>query len=146
MRFRVFVDEAADFDAWVEAQLAPPVAAETLSELAQEGAALFQNPILALGVTPCVGCHTVKGTPAVGLIGPDLTHVASRSTLFAGISDGFAGSDDPDRVQRELERYLSDPDDIKPGVTVRQNGMPAWGEHLTREQITAIAAYLRELR
>ena len=146
MRFRVFVDEQADFDAWVEAQLAPPVAAEVLSELAQEGAALFQNPILALGVTPCVGCHTVKGTPAVGLIGPDLTHVASRSTLFAGIRDGFASSEDPDRVERELQRWISNPDDIKPGVTVRQNGMPAWGEHLTNEQITAITAYLRELK
>ena len=146
MRFRVFVDGQADFDAWVEAQLAPPVAAETLSELAQEGAALFQNPILALGVTPCVGCHTVKGTPAVGLIGPDLTHVASRSTLFAGIRDGFASSEDPERVQRELERWISDPDDIKPGVTVRENGMPAWGEHLTSEQITALVAYLRELQ
>ena len=146
MRFRVFVDTEADFDAWVQAQLAPPVAVETLSEQAREGAALFQNPILALGVTPCVGCHTVKGTPAVGLIGPDLTHVASRSTLFAGIRDGFAGSEDPGRVQRELERWISDPDDIKPGVTVRENGMPAWGEHLTGEQIAALAAYLRELR
>ncbi|MQC19447.1 MAG: cytochrome c oxidase subunit II [Chloroflexi bacterium] len=146
MRFRVFVDEQATFDAWVANETAQAVAVESLSELAQAGSALFTNPLLAVGATPCIGCHTVKGTLASGTIGPNLTHVGGRSTLFAGVRDGFRGADSPDRVQRDLERWITNPDDIKPGVTTRQNGMPAWGELLSAEQITAIAAYLRELQ
>ena len=29
----------------------------------------------------CGSCHTVRGTPADGSVGPDLTHVASRRTI-----------------------------------------------------------------
>ncbi len=146
MRFRVFVDEQGVFDAWARNEIADAVAVESLSALAQEGGALFTNPLLAAGATPCIGCHTVSGSLASGTIGPNLTHVGGRSTLFAGVRDGFAGAANPDAVQRELERWISNPDDIKPGVTTRQSGMPAWGELLTGEQIRAIAAYLRELR
>jgi cytochrome c oxidase subunit 2 len=146
MRFRVFVDTQSDFNAWAANEAADAVAVESLSALAQEGATLFNNPALAAGAMPCVGCHTVKGSLAVGMIGPNLTHVGGRSSLFAGIRDGFAGTENPDAVQRELERWISNPDDIKPGVTTRRNGMPAWGELLTGEQIHAIATYLRELQ
>ena len=31
----------------------------------------------------CAGCHTVQGTEALGQLGPNLTHLASRTT-FAG--------------------------------------------------------------
>jgi len=147
MRFRVFVDDQATFDAWVANETADAVPVESLSALAQEGGALFTNPALAVGATPCIGCHTVKGSLASGVIGPNLTHVGSRSTLFSGIRPGFESSENADRVQRELERWISNPDDIKPGVTGRPNGgMPAWGDLLSAEQITAIAAYLRELK
>ena len=57
--------------------------------------------------TPCSACHTVEGSPAAGTIGPNLTHVGGRSTLFAGIRDGFAGPESADVVQRELERWIS---------------------------------------
>ncbi len=33
----------------------------------------------------CGACHAVRGTEAQGSVGPDLTHVASRRTLGAGI-------------------------------------------------------------
>jgi cytochrome c oxidase subunit 2 len=33
----------------------------------------------------CGGCHTVRGTPADGKVGPDLTHVGGRVSLGAGI-------------------------------------------------------------
>ncbi len=147
MRFRVFVDEQSTFEAWIANESADAVSTESLSVLAQQGATLFSNPLLGSGVTPCIGCHTVQGSLAMGEIGPNLTHVGGRSTLFAGIRDGFGGSENPDAVQHELERWISNPDDIKPGVTKRPNGgMPAWGEVLSREQINAIAAYLRELK
>ena len=28
----------------------------------------------------CINCHTVRGTPANGVFGPDLTHLMSRTT------------------------------------------------------------------
>ncbi len=33
----------------------------------------------------CSVCHAVRGTPAKGTLGPDLTHVASRTIVAAGI-------------------------------------------------------------
>ena len=45
--------------------------------LAARGQALF----LANG---CGGCHAVRGTAAIGAIGPDLTHVGGRLSLAAG--------------------------------------------------------------
>jgi cytochrome c oxidase subunit 2 len=32
----------------------------------------------------CGACHAVSGTEALGRVGPDLTHVAARSTIAAG--------------------------------------------------------------
>ena len=32
----------------------------------------------------CASCHFINGTAAQGSVGPDLTHVESRSTLAAG--------------------------------------------------------------
>src|SRR5205085_5470818 len=32
----------------------------------------------------CSSCHTVRGSEAGGLVGPDLTHIAARPTLAAG--------------------------------------------------------------
>ena len=51
-------------------------------------------------------CHAVRGTPARGDLGPDLTHLASRLTLAAGTLPNTAG-----------HRYgwIADPQAIKPG-------------------------------
>ncbi len=77
----------------------------------------------------CINCHAVKGTVADGRFGPDLTHVASRSTIAAGAADNT-----PDN----LVRWLADPNDIKEGTL-----MPAM--HLTDLQNRQITAYLDTL-
>ena len=76
MSFSVVVMEPAGFATWLAQQYAP--AQPPVLPLAARGAELF----LATG---CGACHTVRGTPANGVVGPDLTHVGSRQSLGAGI-------------------------------------------------------------
>lgn len=74
----------------------------------------------------CVLCHTVRGMPAGGKLGPDLTHLASRRTLGAGtlVNDRF-----------NLARWLILNQSIKPG-----NRMPAI--ILPSEEFEALLDYL----
>ena len=48
----------------------------------------------------CVLCHAVRGTPAGGDLGPDLTHLASRLTLAAGTLPNNLGN---------LHGWIADP-------------------------------------
>lgn len=75
----------------------------------------------------CGGCHRVRGTPAQGVIGPDLTHVGSRLSLGAGIL-----STDHQGFRDWLARHQQ----IKP-----DNRMPPY-EILSDAELTSLAAYL----
>jgi cytochrome c oxidase subunit II len=122
MAFPVVVMERDAFDAWLAAQARPapePVAAE-----AQRGRGLF----LAHG---CGACHAVRGTPASGVVGPDLTHVGGRVSLAAGTL--------PNDTAR-MVAWLRSPELAKPGAH-----MPAFGV-AGDDALAAIAAYLAELR
>jgi cytochrome c oxidase subunit 2 len=76
MAFNVVAMEPDDFETWLAAEAAPARTPETPGE--EEGLALF----LSHG---CGACHAIRGTEADGTIGPDLTHVGSRTSLAAGI-------------------------------------------------------------
>lgn len=78
----------------------------------------------------CGACHTVRGTEASGVIGPDLTHVGSRRSVAGVLENDAAG----------FEAWLRDPAAYKPGVH-----MPAFGMLADRELAT-IAAYLETLQ
>jgi cytochrome c oxidase subunit 2 len=119
MLLRVMVDTPEDFERWVQAQLAPP--AEPTGAAA-DGKAIYT-------AHACVGCHTIRGVSA-GLLGPDLTHFGSRTTLAAGLL--------PNEPQT-LAAWLRDPQAVKPGAK-----MPALG--LSDEQARALAAYLLSLK
>jgi cytochrome c oxidase subunit 2 len=121
MAFYVEVMERAAFERWLahQATAAPPPD----GDLAARGAALF----LANG---CAACHRIAGTPAAGRIGPDLTHVAGRHSLAAGVLPSTAEA---------LRRWLADTSRIKPGVH-----MPAFGM-LPEGELQALAAYLTTL-
>jgi cytochrome c oxidase subunit 2 len=121
MLLRVIAEPKADFDAWVAAQRQPPAAPATA--LAQQGAQVFQSQT-------CINCHAIQGTGATADIGPDLTHVGSRSTLAAG-----ALTNTPEN----LTRWLTNPQAIKPGAK-----MPAFG--LSQADFAALAAYLEGLK
>jgi cytochrome c oxidase subunit 2 len=72
----------------------------------------------------------VRGTPAEGTAGPELTHVASRQTIGAGILQTT-----PENFRTWLDRHR----EIKPG-----NLMPEY-EFLSAAEREAIATYLEAL-
>jgi cytochrome c oxidase subunit 2 len=78
----------------------------------------------------CASCHEIRGTSAKGLVGPDLTHVASRRTL--------AGAEIRNTPAR-LRAWIASPQSIKPG-----SRMPDLG--LSATQYDEIATYLEGLR
>jgi cytochrome c oxidase subunit II len=118
MAFDVVVLPREDFARWLAHQREP--ARAPAGPVATRGRELF----LANG---CGACHAVRGTPADGVVEPDLTHVGSRLSVGAGLlpnqSDGFL-------------RWISGTGDVKPGVH-----MPAFGM-LPREDRRALAVYL----
>jgi cytochrome c oxidase subunit 2 len=79
---------------------------------------------------PCSSCHTIRGTDAIGDVGPDLTHVASRTTLAAGTIPN-----DP----ADLAEWIRDPQHVKPG-----NKMPQI--QLSDADRAALVAYLESLK
>ena len=125
MRFRVYVETPADFDAWVANELSD--AAEPVDEALVAGQQLFLS-------NACIGCHTIKGTTAAGTIGPNLTHVGSRATIAAGILDNTTPDD--------MVRWIMNADREKPGVVL----MPAFEETLSGDEIRSIVAYLQSLK
>src|SRR5690606_25982870 len=40
---------------------------------------------------PCAVCHTIRGTQALATVGPDLTHVASRTMIAGGFLENTRG-------------------------------------------------------
>jgi cytochrome c oxidase subunit 2 len=122
MAFRVVVLPRPEFEAWLEEQRKPAVSRR--AGIAAEGAALFD-------ANGCSACHTVRGTNARGVVGPDLTHVASRLTLAAGRLANDAES---------LEDWLRRTEHLKPGVSMPHFGM------LPDAQLRAIASYLESLQ
>lgn len=122
MAFSAVAMEPDAFAAWLEHIAAP--ALKPQSEQAEEGRRLF----LASG---CGGCHAIRGTPADGDLGPDLTHVGGRESLAAGIL--------PNTVDA-LRRWIAHPKDVKPGAK-----MPSFAM-LPEAEIEAIAVYLHGLK
>jgi cytochrome c oxidase subunit 2 len=121
MRFRVVAESPDAFAAWVahesqNAAVSPP------DSLVERGEEVF------LG-SACVYCHAVRGTAAASDFGPDLTHLASRKTLAAGVLDNNAGN---------LAAWIVDPQAIKPG-----NLMP--GFNYDADELQALLAYLESL-
>jgi cytochrome c oxidase subunit II len=72
----------------------------------------------------------VAGTPAQGLVAPDLSHVASRRTIAAGTLPV---------TRANFAVWVDDPQAIKPG-----NHMPE--VPLTGAELSALSAYLETLR
>ena len=122
MAFSVVVMEPQAFRAWLESQASPaPAPSEPL--MVRGEAAFMANG--------CTACHTIRGTPAAGVIGPDLTHVGSRGRISAETLPN----------EREaLVRWIGQTDSVKPGVH-----MPAF-RSLEPDDLSALAAYLGGLR
>jgi cytochrome c oxidase subunit II len=108
------------FEGWIAGQRAP--ARPPVAPLEQDGARTF--------LQLCTACHTVRGTEARGRHGPDLTHVASRESLAAGLLPN---------TPEHLARWIADPQALKPRVQMPTFPLPP-------ASIQALAAYLGSLR
>ena len=120
MGMKVFADPPRRFHNWLDNMGKP--AAKPATAAQRRGQQLFLS-------NACASCHTIRGTPATGDVGPDLTHLASRTTLAAATIPN---------TPRSLLSWIEDPQHIKPG-----NKMP--GLNLSNSDFRAIRAYLDHL-
>lgn len=122
MAFFVVAMPRDEFEAWYGRRSKP--AEEPVVALRARGKALFLE-------NGCGACHTIRGTPASGLIGPDLTHVGGRLTIAAGTFPTNVGT---------LAGWIAAAQHLKP-----DNLMPSFG-NLRGEELRAVAAYLEGLK
>jgi cytochrome c oxidase subunit 2 len=100
MGIRAFVDAEADYEAWKAHQVSSALQPATTSQSMGE---------LAFMTNPCASCHAIRGTGAGGALGPDLTHLASRTTIAAGTAELNRGT---------LAAWITDPQGMKPGANM----------------------------
>jgi cytochrome c oxidase subunit 2 len=113
MSFYVFAQPRAQFERWLAAQSKPAAKAPP-----------------ALFLDKCSSCHAIRGTSATAHVGPDLTHVGSRTSLAA-----LTIPNTPDRMRE----WLRDTQHVKPGALMPQ-------VDLTPAQVNRLAAYLESLK
>lgn len=121
MAFDVKVESPQQFATWLAAQ--------------KSTAAVSGDPVEARGMQlvtegTCAGCHRLRGTSAMGRAGPDLTHLASRRMLAAGILPMTRGS---------IQGWILQPRALKPGTM-----MPPIA--LSAEEADAVSRYLVSLK
>lgn len=121
MHLLLVAAEDERLEEWLEAQARP--AREPEDPFAQEGAELFLD-------SGCGACHTVRGTEAMGRLGPDLTHMASRQEIGAGTLENTFGN---------LAAWIYDSQTFKPG-----NLMPSF-PLLSGEELRAITTYIEAI-
>lgn len=110
------------FDAWFAREM--EAGRQPSSDAAAKGQKLFIS-------SGCGGCHTVRGTPANGSIGPDLTHVGNRHSLAAASLPN-------DRAA--FARWIREGQHIKP-----ENRMPPYA-FFSDEEVFQLSSYLEQLR
>jgi cytochrome c oxidase subunit 2 len=78
----------------------------------------------------CAVCHTIRGTAAHGLVGPDLSHLMQRHSIAAATLPNSIGA---------LSGWISDPQHIKPG-----NLMPTL--NLSGAELNSLRSFLLTLQ
>ena len=78
----------------------------------------------------CGACHAVRGSDALGRVGPDLTHVASRETIAGGVLPNTTGN---------LAGWVANAQGIKPGSRMPTLPLPP-------DDLLAVVHYLQTLR
>ena len=121
MGLRVIAQSPGDFAKWMahEQQLVSLPA----SDVEARGELVFTT-------NDCAGCHTIRGTDANGLKGPDLSDVGSRVAL---------GAETLLNTKKNMREWITNPDHFKPGVLMP----PAT---ISPSDVAAIVAYLEARR
>ncbi len=121
MAFEVIALPPGDFERWRDHE--HQAANSPADPLGRQGEDLFRG-------RGCALCHRVRGTLAGGQLGPDLTHIGSRTTLAAGTLPMSSAA---------LGAWIADPQHVKPGNLMPQ--MP-----LQSNELIAIIHYLEGLK
>ncbi len=121
MSFFMVAEPQKDFDNWMTAQARSSVTPATAQTV--HGQQVFLTHA-------CVLCHTIRGTPAGSRVGPDLTHLASRSTIAAGMLPNTIGN---------LGGWILNPQALKPGSRMPPN-------QISGPDLQDLLAYLETLR
>ncbi len=116
MAFDVRVLSQADFEAWWNQQITPAPAVD--------------DPGLETFMVRCAACHTIRGTTAGGILGPDLSHFGSRATIAAGLMPN---------TPENLARWINNTQTIKPGAKMPELDMLA-------SEIDDVTHYLESLK
>ncbi|WP_181919558.1 cytochrome c oxidase subunit II [Alkalilimnicola ehrlichii] len=122
MAFFVRAHPPEAFEEWLAAERGE--AEEPTSDLAVQGREQFFQQA-------CMECHTIRGTPARGRAGPDLTRLGARKTLGAGTLE---------MSEENIAEWIAHNQQLKPG-----NRMLPY-EHLDEETLQALSAYLESLQ
>jgi len=120
MAFEVIAQPKAEFEAWADAQRksAQPLATPE----ARAGQHVFDER--------CAGCHTVRGTSAVGMQAPDLTHLASRRTIVAAQLENTAQN----RLDWIEHAQRIKPDALMPSIALSASDAAALSSYLSTLQ------------
>jgi cytochrome c oxidase subunit II len=121
MDLLLVAEPPSEFQAWLASQRQPAAEPQAPAEI--RGREVVEHG-------PCALCHTVAGTKALGGVGPDLSHFASRRTLGAGAAA---------REREALKSWIANPAELKPG-----SQMPAI--NLPPDDLVAVVDYLESLR
>ena len=124
MRMHLMVDPPGEFERWVAGQKQPPAEPDSTT-LAGQGRKIYATAV-------CIGCHAIDGVSA-GIIGPNLSHIGSRTTLAGGL---FPNTPD------EMAKWIADAPGRKPGAIM----FPLAQLGITQDQIPALVAYLQSLK
>ena len=122
MNLLVQADRQTDFDEWLTA--VRKGASEPSDSVGQRGEHVFMT-------NACVTCHTIRGTPAHGLVGPDLTHIGGRKAIAANTYPNGPGY---------LNAWVTHAQEMKPGAQ-----MPDVGG-FSGDDLQALTHYLEGLK
>ena len=121
MALFVVAESPSDFQKWLDAQRTP--APEPADDAKKRGREVFEHGT-------CAMCHAISGTTANATRGPDLTHVASRRTLGAGIIPN---------TPEHRAAWVANAQAVKPGANMPPQPLPA-------ADFNALLAYLGSLQ
>jgi cytochrome c oxidase subunit II len=121
MALFVVTQSPSDYDNWMAQQARPAtVPGDEFLKVGYE--AFFKGD--------CHSCHTIRGTPADGAEGPDLTHVGARKSLGAGVLNNHIGT---------MAGWIAGAQDVKPGVNMPSPPI------FTGVELRALSAWLGSL-
>jgi cytochrome c oxidase subunit II len=121
MRIKVFAEDETAYNTWLEAN--KRTANIPSDDVAMKGMLLFQS-------ASCGSCHRISGTLAKADIGPDLSHIFSRTTMLSGMMA---------MTEENLHAWISDPQMVKP-----DSKMPNF--IFSKDSVDAVVHYLTQLK